>query len=323
MPIGHGICGSTSVDATTRHLSDSALEEAAQLLVQQKVAGDSTLVTAARRSGLVPADAAQLGAAVTDATPYARGGNLEWLLEYAAREPDPSAPTLRMLLPPTGRHARTAWIRLAGILALGKCPCGQPRDDGRFLQCDRCRENGRHRVKRHRNARRKAARAMRYRTPGIGEDEAARRAQRWRERVRSHRLPKITPTDSAALRLEAFPEYGPNGCSGCGETDVRVLHLHHPDFRGKYWRKVAGGSTTRELLQLQKDGWSRGHLEVVCFACHAVAHGQSIDAVARQRARMDRITGPRNGGPALHLGAVPEYTRAAVTPAVPAQCSIH
>jgi len=178
-------------------------------------------------------------------------------------------------------------------------------------------------VTRHRKAKRKAARAVRYRTPGIVGDEASRRAQRWRERVRSRRLPSITPAEAAALRLEAFGEYRPLGCSRCGETDVRVLHLHHSDFRGNYWRKVAGGSTTRELLQLQMDGWPPGHLQTVCWACHAEIHGRSAEQVALEQIKMERRKGSGKGRQALHPDTLTEYIRVSVTPAVPAECVIH
>jgi len=159
---------------------DTAIEEAAQLLVQHGVdahqPGSLTVVAAARRAGLSPADAAALGIEVKSATKGAqlRRGDEDGFAAHAARDPDPQQPTLRELLPPTGRHARAVWLRLASILALEKCRrCGQPRDDGRRVQCDTCRRKNRRRVKRHRT-KHKAARPVRYRTPGVVGDEAAR-----------------------------------------------------------------------------------------------------------------------------------------------------
>ena len=64
----------------TRRLSDTAIEAAARLLVEQGVnalqPGSMTIMEAGRRSGLAAADAAHLGACVTDLTPYAPGGDL-------------------------------------------------------------------------------------------------------------------------------------------------------------------------------------------------------------------------------------------------------
>jgi len=83
-----------AVDTTTRQLSDTALEAAALLLVDQGVddrqVGSFAIVTAARRSGLAPADAAALALEVKVGTKSGFGlrrGDAEELLERATRDP--------------------------------------------------------------------------------------------------------------------------------------------------------------------------------------------------------------------------------------------
>jgi len=132
----------------------------------------------------------------------------------------------------------------------------------------------------------------------------------------------ITPDEARALRLEAFRVYAPDGCR-CGETNERVLHLHHPDQRGHYWRKVAGGSHIRELLQLRMDGWPHGHVVALCWACHAEVHGRSVEDVARQRAVMEQVKAGAGSSLGVTVDESSPYTSPPVTPTVPSECAIH
>ena len=116
-------------------------------------------------------------------------------------------------------------------------------------------------------------------------------------------MPSLSEEERRALRDEVFRVYG-CACARCGENDRRVLHLHHVDGRGGYWRRVATlkdprapgavGSHDRELLQLKMDGWPVGWFVTVCLACHATEHGLSPAVVAGERQRMARVTGNGN-----------------------------
>jgi len=108
-----------------------------------------------------------------------------------------------------------------------------------------------------------------------GFDEPHRYPEYWTEkeksRARSAQARYTATRRNKTAKERAFIHYcnGPPCCAHCGNTDIRVLELHHTNFDGKEHRERHGGNLS--YSKLEKEGYPTGLLSL-CSNCHIIVH---------------------------------------------------